>query len=177
MSSLFSLFIFYIAVIFAIRAFKKKATDNSRNSGTPTKSAQQSAEVFRTPQPVQPRTSQTQSRTAVASSLPHSATSASSTSQTKKPAAAKSEPPKHSTIGYLHEKAKLDEEEHRKEEAETARKMKQRSDGRIPGKQLLLGDPVPANCKCVVCGYCAAENLIPLNSREKYCCYFCREAL
>lgn len=177
MSSLFSLFIFYIAVIFAIRAFKKKSTDNSRNSGTPTKSAQQSAEVFRTPQPVQPRTSQTQSRPAAASSMLHSATSASSTSQTKKPSAAQSEPPKHSTMGYLHEKAKQDEEEHRKEEAETARKMRQRSDGRTPGRQLLLGDPVPANCRCVICGYCGAENLLPLNSRDKYCCYFCREAL
>ena len=59
----------------------------------------------------------------------------------------------------------------------TARKMRQRSDGRTPGRQLLLGDPVPANCRCVICGYCGAENLLPLNSRDRYCCYFCREAL
>ena len=33
-------------------------------------------------------------------------------------------------MGYLHEKAKQDEEEHRKEEAETARKMRQ--DHQVP---------------------------------------------
>ncbi len=168
-STLISIFIFYII----IRSFRKKAAGDESKPDTPSKSAQQSAEVFRNPQPVQSRPTTTTSRPATSSYTSHNPVSTAS--QAKKPA--QGEPPKHSTMGYLHEKAKQDEEEHRKEEAETARKMKQRSDGRIPGRQLLLGDPVPANCRCVICGYCGAENLLPLNSRDKYCCYFCREAL
>ena len=167
-STLISIFIFYII----IRSFRKKAAGDERKSDTPSKPAQQSAEVFRNPQPVQSSPTAT-SRPATSSYTSHNPVSTAS--QAKKPA--QGEPPKHSTMGYLHEKAKQDEEEHRKEEAETARKMRQRSDGRIPGRQLLLGDPVPANCRCVICGYCGAENLLPLNSRDKYCCYFCREAL
>lgn len=146
-SGLLSLFIFYIFFFVIIRGVRKKSKDNEVKPNTPT-----------------------------ATSYPSRST-AGNTSQAKKPAPAQSEPPKHSTMGYLHEKAKQDEEEHRKEEAETARKMRQRSDGRTPGRQLLLGDPVPANCRCVICGYCGAENLLPLNSRDRYCCYFCREAL
>ena len=146
-SGLLSLFIFYIFFFVIIRGVRKKSKDNEVKPNTP-----------------------------AATSYPPRST-AGNTSQVKKPASAQSEPPKHSTMGYLHEKAKQDEEEHRKEEAETARKMRQRSDGRTPGRQLLLGDPVPANCRCVICGYCGAENLLPLNSRDRYCCYFCREAL
>ncbi len=146
-SGLLSLFIFYIFFFVIIRGVRKKSKDNEVKPNTP-----------------------------AATSYPSRST-AGNTSQAKKTAPAQSEPPKHSTMGYLHEKAKQDEEEHRKEEAETARKMRQRSDGRTPGRQLLLGDPVPANCRCVICGYCGAENLLPLNSRDRYCCYFCREAL
>lgn len=174
-SSFLSLFIFYIFFFVIIRGVRKKSKSSEVKPNTPAKSAQQSAEVFRNPQPVQSRPTTTTSRPATSSYTSHNPVSTAS--QAKKPA--QGEPPKHSTMGYLHEKAKQDEEEHRKEEAETARKMKQRSDGRIPGRQLLLGDPVPANCRCVICGYCGAENLLPLNSgsRDKYCCYFCREAL
>lgn len=103
--------------------------------------------------------------------------SVSKPGQGQLPSKPQNEPSRHSTMGYLHEKAMQDEKEHRKEEAETARKIKQRSNGRTPAKQLYLGDPVPNNCRCVVCSYCGAENLIPLNSRDRYCCYFCREAL
>ena len=173
-SSLLSLFIFYIFFFVIIRGVRKRYKGSEVKPNTPAKSAQQSAEVCRNSQPVQSRPATT-SRPAATSYPSHSAVS--NTSQAKKPAPAQSDPSKHSTMGYLHEKAKQDEEEHRKEEAETARKMRQRSDGRTPGRQLLLGDPVPANCRCVICGYCGAENLLPLNSRDRYCCYFCREAL
>lgn len=170
-SGLLSLFIFYIIFFVIIRGSKKKSGADGTRPNVSAKSAQQSAEVFRSPQPVQSRSAGT-SRQAEASHKLHD-----NTSLAKGSASAESEPPKHSTMGYLHEKAKQDEEEHRREEAETARKMRQRSDGRTPGRQLLLGDPVPADCRCVICGYCGAENLLPLNSRDRYCCYFCREAL
>lgn len=81
------------------------------------------------------------------------------------------------TTGYLHEKAMLDQREHELEERETKRRLAERSGGMIPATRLYLGDPVPNNCRCVVCSYCAAENLIPHGSNKEYCCYFCREAL
>ena len=116
-SSLLSLFIFYIFFFVIIRGVRKRSKGSEVKPNTPAKSAQQSAEVFRNSQPVQSRPATT-SRPAATSYPSHSAVS--NTSQAKKPVPAQSDPSKHSTMGYLHEKAKQDEEEHRKEDTENA---------------------------------------------------------
>lgn len=47
---------------------------------------------------------------------------------------------------------------------------------RIAGR-LNFADPIPNGSRVEVCGYCGAENLVPMNSSEPYKCYFCREKL
>ncbi len=82
-----------------------------------------------------------------------------------------------STLAYLEEKARQDAIEHEMEKREEARRLYESSGGLRPAQRLYAGDSVPNGCKCVVCGYCAAENLIPVSSRERFSCYFCRERL
>ena len=82
-----------------------------------------------------------------------------------------------STMAYLQEKAKQDEIEHAKEKQEEARRLHQNYGGLRAADRLYEGDSVPNGKRCVVCAYCGAENLIPMASREKYSCYFCREPL
>ncbi len=47
---------------------------------------------------------------------------------------------------------------------------------RIAGR-LNFADPIPNGSRVEICGYCGAENLVPMNSFEPYKCYFCREKL
>lgn len=82
-----------------------------------------------------------------------------------------------STMAYLQEKAKQDEIEHAREKQEEARRLHQNYGGLRTAERLYEGDSVPNGKRCVVCAYCGAENLIPMASREKYSCYFCREPL
>lgn len=82
-----------------------------------------------------------------------------------------------STLAYLEEKARQDAIEHEMEKREEARRLYENSGGLRPAQRLYEGDSVPGGCKCVVCGYCAAENLVPVSSRERFSCYFCRERL
>ncbi len=82
-----------------------------------------------------------------------------------------------STLAYLEEKARQDAMEHEMEKREEARRLYESSGGLRPAQRLYEGDSVPGGCKCVVCGYCAAENLIPAAARERFSCYFCREPL
>ena len=82
-----------------------------------------------------------------------------------------------STMAYLQEKAKQDEIEHAREKQEEARRLHQNYGGLRAAERLYEGDSVPNGKRCVVCAYCGAENLIPMASREKYSCYFCREPL
>ncbi len=89
----------------------------------------------------------------------------------------KSENEPESTLAYLEEKARQDAMEHEKEKREEARRLYESSGGLRPAQRLYEGDSVPGGCKCVVCGYCAAENLIPAAARERFSCYFCREPL
>lgn len=89
----------------------------------------------------------------------------------------KSENEPESTLAYLEEKARQDAMEHEMEKREEARRLYESSGGLRPAQRLYEGDSVPGGCKCVVCGYCAAENLVPVSSRERFSCYFCREPL
>ena len=81
------------------------------------------------------------------------------------------------TTAYLMEKAEADAREHAKEKYEEQQRLHQASGGLAVAERLLDGDPVPQGKRCVICGYCAAENLVPIVPRTRYSCYFCREPL
>jgi hypothetical protein len=83
----------------------------------------------------------------------------------------------HSTTAYLQEKADADAREHAMEKYEEQRRLRETGRSMTPAGRLYPGDPVPQGQKCVICGYCAAENLVPMVPRTKYSCYFCREPL
>lgn len=82
-----------------------------------------------------------------------------------------------STMAYLEEKAKQDQAEHAREKWEETKRLNQNYGGLRVAQRLFEGDSVPGGQKCVACGYCGAENLIPMMPRERYSCYFCREPL
>lgn len=82
-----------------------------------------------------------------------------------------------SVTDYLAEKARKDQIEHAREKQQESRRLAEKSGGLTPAERLYDGDPVPNGKFCVCCSYCAAENLIPVGSRMKYSCYFCREPL
>lgn len=82
-----------------------------------------------------------------------------------------------STMAYLEEKARQDAMEHAQDKLEESRRLYQNSGGRCVAERLYEGDSVPNGKRCVVCGYCGAENLVPMTARERYSCYFCREQI
>lgn len=82
-----------------------------------------------------------------------------------------------STMAYLDEKARQDAIEHEREKREEAARLHRNYGGLRVAERLFDGDAVPNGKRCSVCGYCGAENLVPMMSREKYSCYFCREPL
>lgn len=82
-----------------------------------------------------------------------------------------------STTAYLMEKAEADAREHAREKYEEQKRLHEASGGLAVAQRLYDGDPVPQGMQCVVCGYCAAENLVPMVPRTRYSCYFCREPL
>ncbi|MBE5872252.1 MAG: hypothetical protein E7294_13525 [Lachnospiraceae bacterium] len=82
-----------------------------------------------------------------------------------------------STTAYLDRKAKQDEIEHRKEALEQ-RREEQKNYGRINyALRWYEGDPVPDSQKIIKCGYCGAENMVPVRGGRHFNCYFCREEL
>lgn len=82
-----------------------------------------------------------------------------------------------STMAYLEEKARQDAIEHAKEKREEAKRLYQNSGGLRAAERLYEGDRVPSGKRCIVCGYCGAENLVPVIMRDRYSCYFCREPI
>lgn len=83
----------------------------------------------------------------------------------------------HSTTAYLMEKAEADAREHAKEKFEEQKRLYETRGGLAVAERFLDGDSIPQGKRCVNCGYCGAENLIPMIPRTKYSCYFCREPL
>lgn len=81
------------------------------------------------------------------------------------------------TTAYLMEKAEADAREHAKEKFEEQKRLYETRGGLPVAERYLDGDTVPQGKKCVNCGYCGAENLIPMIPRTRYSCYFCREPL
>lgn len=82
-----------------------------------------------------------------------------------------------STLAYLEEKARQDAKEHAKEKWEETKRLNKNYGGLRAAERHYDGDSIPRGKKCITCTYCGAENLVPTNMREKYSCYFCREAL
>lgn len=82
-----------------------------------------------------------------------------------------------STTEYLNRKAELDNREHQKERLERKRAERQNYGNIVYAGRWMEGDPVPPSRRLVICGYCGAENLVPVNDRTAYHCYFCREKL
>lgn len=82
-----------------------------------------------------------------------------------------------STTAYLMEKAEADAREHAKEKFEEQKRLYETRGGLAVAERYLDGDTVPQGKKCINCGYCGAENLIPMIPRTRYSCYFCREPL
>jgi len=82
-----------------------------------------------------------------------------------------------STTEYLRKKALQEKLDDKKEKMEQERKNQQVYGRMCYAGRWFEGDPVPDSRKVVKCGYCAAENLVPINDRTKYNCYFCREEL
>ncbi len=82
-----------------------------------------------------------------------------------------------STTAYLMEKAEQDAREHEREKYEEQMRLNRSRGNFCVAERLCEGDMVPQNRQCVICGYCGAQNLLPLNATAGYSCYFCREPL
>lgn len=82
-----------------------------------------------------------------------------------------------STMAYLEEKARQDAEEHAREKQEETQRLHKNFGGLRVAERLYEGSSVPNGKRCIVCGYCGAENLVPMMPREHYSCYFCREQI
>lgn len=82
-----------------------------------------------------------------------------------------------STTAYLAKKAAEDAREHAREKWEEEKRLRETRGGFSVAGRHLDGDPIPQGSRCVVCGYCAAENLVPMIPKTRYSCYFCREPL
>lgn len=83
----------------------------------------------------------------------------------------------HSTTAYLMEKAEADAREHEKEKYEEQKRLYETRGGLAVAERYLEGEMIPNGKRCINCGYCGAENLIPMIPRTRYSCYFCREPL
>lgn len=81
------------------------------------------------------------------------------------------------TTAYLMEKAEADAREHAREKFEEQKRLHETRGGLAVAERYLDGDTVPQGKRIVNCGYCGAENLMPMMPRMKYSCYFCREPL
>lgn len=158
MSSLFSLIIFVYVMIAIVKTMKIKREETQKQSGnTINKPVFQSKPM--TP-PVNHRNDN--------SSKPPTGTSV----YQREVKQTVSQSPEQSTMDYLAEKAKKEQESQDK-----AAKMNTptRVNGRRVAIRLYEGDLPPAGMRVVKCHYCGAENLVPHNSTEKFVCYFCRE--
>lgn len=87
------------------------------------------------------------------------------------------EPEAGSTMAYLEEKARQDAEEHAREKQEEAQRLHKNFGGLRVAERLYEGNAVPNGKRCIICGYCGAENLVPMMPRERYSCFFCREPI
>lgn len=52
-----------------------------------------------------------------------------------------------------------------------------KKDNHLIAVRLMEGSQAPNGYKKKVCGYCAAENIVPYYDREEFLCYFCNHKL
>lgn len=81
------------------------------------------------------------------------------------------------TTAYLMEKAEADAREHAQEKLEEQKRLHETRGGLAVALRHLDGDAIPQGKRVVCCGYCGAENLVPMVPGTRYSCYFCRERL
>lgn len=81
------------------------------------------------------------------------------------------------TLDYLRNKADQDAMDHARDERMVQQEILRETGGAGIGERLLEGEGIPNNRIMIPCGYCGAENLLPVGARGKYTCYFCREFL
>lgn len=143
-------------------------TENNQRGQLPNPHGQ--GQVFQSQKPVQARPLIEQPR---ARQMPQAKEQKKQTAESQK----KEKDEQESTLAYLEEKARQDAIEHEMEKREEARRLYESSGGLRPAQRLYEGDSVPNGCWCVACGYCGAQNLIPVAARERFSCYFCRERL
>lgn len=94
-----------------------------------------------------------------------------------KPAVKETQEDSHATTAYLKEKAEEDARQHAKEKFEEQKRLYETRGGLAVAERYLDGDLIPQGKQRVKCGYCGADNLVPIQPRTRYSCYFCREAL
>lgn len=93
------------------------------------------------------------------------------------PAVKETQEDSHATTAYLKEKAEEDARQHAKEKFEEQKRLYETRGGLAVAERYLDGDLIPQGKQRVKCGYCGADNLVPIQPRTRYSCYFCREAL
>ena len=82
-----------------------------------------------------------------------------------------------STTEYLAQKARLDEQEHIRDEYMTKQKLTQGGSLRL-ALQIPDDGMIPPGMRMCNCGYCGAENVLPQGlSQREFHCYFCHEQL
>ena len=123
--------------------------------------------------PVQPQPAQNRPAQTAAQTRPTQAAQQKSTQS----AIQEAKEDGHSTTAYLMEKAEADAREHAKEKFEEQKRLYETRGGLAVAERYLEGDSIPQGKRCVNCGYCGAENLIPIITKTKYSCFFCIEPL
>lgn len=144
--------------------------NNSLPNTTVTTANQNAADPYtqKNPQP---------DRTSASSAAQNTGRTQTRPNKTAQSAIAEAQEDGHSTTAYLMEKAEADAREHAKEKYEEQKRLYETRGGLAVAERYLDGEPVPQGKRCVACGYCGAENLVPMLPRTRYSCYFCREAL
>lgn len=165
---MFSL-IWFIVVCYAIyRVLKQRKEQESQNEGRNGNYPQQGIPQNRSHQIKPPQMQKNQ----------HGTSFQQMQSSGQKPIQAQSdEPEAGSTMAYLEEKARQDAVEHAREKQEEAQRLHKNFGGLRVAERLYEGNCVPNGKKCITCGYCGAENLVPMMPRERYGCFFCREPI
>ena len=179
---MFQTIIFIIFVVVIVRRFRNLKQDG----GVKGNNSMPNTTVTTPPvhnNPVQPQPVQTGPVRTTAQNRPAQATAQTGSARTAtqqksaQTAIQEAKDDGHSTTAYLMEKAEADAREHAKEKYEEQKRLYETRGGLAVAERYLEGDSIPQGKRCVNCGYCGAENLIPMIPRAKYSCYFCREPL
>ena len=177
---MFEIIIIAVIIIFVIRKKKENGAGGGRFGSTRDTIQTTTAPAHRMPRPGHAPVPPTPHNTMPFGSSAKQNTMPSGSSSQQNPAipvSVRQEEATGSTTAYLNEKARQDAIEHAREDREEEMRLKKAYGGLRVAERLYEGDSVPQGRKLCVCGYCGAENLLPMMAREQFCCYFCREPL